>query len=90
MSDPKNRILWNRRPAAGDEAGDIDEVVIVEPEMVHIEQLDEGCWWIAIYLGDGGRFWMGNFAADAAGRMTFGQQENVGVGWDRDDTHEEA
>jgi hypothetical protein len=75
------RILWNRR---GD---DIDEIVI-ENATVHIEQMNDRCWWIGIDLPHGG-YWAGNFHADSRGRMTFSEQETWGFEWDRDDTHEQ-
>ena len=31
---------------------------------------------------------MGNFTSDRDGLMSFWQQENNGIEWDRDDTHE--
>jgi hypothetical protein len=84
-----NRILWNRRPS-GDRGvagcGDIDEIVLHDVT-VHVEQMDSGCWWIGIYREDGG-YWMGNFTSDRDGLMSFWQQENNGIEWDRDDTHE--
>ena len=85
-----DRILWNRRPTnslRGD-AGDIDEVVINNPRLVHIEQMDGRCWWIGIYMPDD-TYWMGNFIADSRGRMTFSEQENAGIEWAHDATHEE-
>lgn len=82
-----NRILWNRKPQNGRDAGDIDEIVVHRPEMVHIEQMDDRVWWIAIYL-DGDRYWMGNFTCDSRGRMSFSEQENYGLAWERDETHE--
>lgn len=30
----------------------IDEVVIKQPEMVHIEQMNDGLWWIGITVDD--------------------------------------
>ncbi len=82
-----HRILWNERDK------DIDEVVIDHPAMVHIEQIDERCWWIAIYLDDDssqGRYWMGNFRADSRGRMRFEEQDNNGVEWEQDEEHERS
>lgn len=91
MSD---RILWNRRPEhdlPGGGGGDIDEIVLHDVPLAHIEQMDDRCWWIAIYLDDGpdARYWMGNFVADSRGRMRFVEQENAGVVWDRDGSHED-
>lgn len=81
----RNRILWNVR----DE--DIDEIVITEPHLVHIEQMNSRVWWIAIYLDDSdGPYWMGNFVCDSRGHMRFTEQENNDVEWDRDDSHEES
>lgn len=80
---PHHRILWNERD------DDIDEVVIVEPQTVHVEQMSDRCWWIGIYL-DADRYWMGNFIADSRGRMRFTEQENAGVEWTAgDDCHAE-
>ncbi len=83
-----NRILWNRRPTGAiNSEGCIDEVVISNPQMVHVEQMDERCWWIGIYMPDGS-YWMGNFHCDSRGRMRFTEQENAGIDWDDDDSHE--
>lgn len=84
-----DRILWNRRPH-GQDPGDIDEIVINHPMMVHVEQLDTRCWWIGIYLNEDGeqpRRWSGHFSADSRGRMTFTEQDND-ITWDRDESHE--
>ena len=84
-----HRILWNRRPTRGmrGDNGDIDEVVISHPQTVHIEQMDGRCWWIGIYLANE-CYWMGNFVADSRGRMRFSEQENAGITWAHDATHE--
>ena len=74
-----NRILWNKR----DE--DIDEVVLHDAT-VHVEQMNDRCWWIGIYLSDD-RYWMGNFVADSRGRMRFVEQENEGIEWAEDRSH---
>ena len=79
------RILWNRRPTGAHEGGDIDELVI--EGKVHVEQMHERCWWIAVYRDDD-TYWMGNFSADSRGRMRFSEQENHGIDWDDDRTHE--
>ena len=88
-----NRILWNQRPAhdyPSGGGGDIDEIVMHDVKMVHIEQMDVRCWWIALYTDEGeGPYWMGNFTSDS-GRMRFVEQENNGVVWDRDDCHEDV
>jgi len=78
-----NRILWNKR---GD---DIDEIVLQDVRMVHVEQMDDRCWWIGIDLPDGG-YWAGNFIADSRGRMRFNEQEGWGFQWDRDDAHDDG
>lgn len=84
----KDRILWNRRPTGMTDAGDIDEVVLSGVD-VHIEQMHDRCWWIGIYdPTDPDRYWMGNFTSDSRGRMRFTEQENAGIEWTRDDTHE--
>ena len=85
-----NRILWNRRPDANWRRGDmgsIDEIVLHNVQLVHVEQMDDRCWWIGIQMPDG-TYWHGNFTADSRGRMRFTEQENNGITWDRDDTHE--
>lgn len=79
------RILWNRRPTVPTDGGDIDEIVMTGVD-VHIEQMGELSWWIGI-TGADGCYWAGNFTWNR-GRMTFWQQDNDGVEWDRDDTHE--
>lgn len=75
----KNRILWNERDV------DIDEVVLSDVAMVHVEQMDTRCWWIGVYLADGTE-WCGNFTADSRGRMRFSEQEG-NVTWDDDREH---
>jgi len=84
-----HRILWNRRPvnALHVDCGDIDEIVINNPQTVHVEQMNDRCWWIGIYMPDGS-YWMGNFVADSRGRMRFTEQENAGIEWAHDATHE--
>lgn len=84
-----DRILWNRRPTGTMEAGDIDEIVLSDVD-VHIEQMDDRCWWIGIYrdASDGDTpYWMGNFVADSRGRMRFVEQENAGIEWGDDKEH---
>ena len=73
-----NRILWNKR------GKDIDEIVLHDVERVHIEQMDDRCWWIGVYLEGVARYWMGNFVADSRGHMRFVEQENAGIEWDQD------
>lgn len=85
----RNRILWNRRPVDMRDCGDIDEIVVTEPSVVHIEQMNDRCWWIGITMPDGS-YWSGNFAATSRGVMTFGQQEDDRIAWDRDDEHKAA
>lgn len=80
-----NRILWNRRPGYDVHAGEIDEIVLHYPSMVHVEQMDDSCWYIGIDMPDG-TSWTGNFTG--RGYMTFSEQENDGIVWDADDTHE--
>lgn len=75
-----NRILWNKR------GGEIDEVVFTDPQMVHIEQMDDDCWWIGVDLADGS-YWAGYFAAADGTTMTFTQQES-NIEWDDDRTQE--
>ncbi len=76
-----NRILWNRRDH------DIDEIVLHDAKTVHVEQLDDRCWWIGITLADG--YWAGNFIADSRGRMRFAEQEGTVV-WAEDREHGEG
>ena len=81
--DQPDRILWN---SEGD--NDIDEVVLSGVD-IHIEQMTDRCWWIGIYdPNDHDRYWMGNFVSDSKGRMGFMEQENSGIEWWRNDTHE--
>lgn len=77
----KHRILWNRR------GEDIDEIVFDHPRFVHIEQMNDRCWWIGVDLPGGG-YWAGNFQATSRGKMTFSEQEGTGFEWDNDATHE--
>ena len=78
-----NRILWNVR------GEDIDEIVL-HNVTVHVEQMDDRCWWIGIYTGSesDSPYWMGNFVADSRGRMRFVEQENFGIEWEQDKSHE--
>jgi hypothetical protein len=76
-----NRILWNER------GGSIDEVVMSDC-MVHVEQMDDRCWWIGIQRADGG-YWAGNFHCDSRGRMQFTEQDMHGFEWEDDDSHDE-
>lgn len=75
-----NRILWNERDA------DIDEIVLHDVATVHVEQMDDRCWWIGITLSNGG-YWSGNFVANSRGLMRFVEQENSGVEWESDQEH---
>lgn len=79
-----DRILWNRRPD-GRDPGCIDEIVLHGVD-VHVEQMDDRCWWIGLYRDD--TYWMGNFIADSRGRMRFVEQENNRMIWARDESHE--
>ena len=78
------RILWNRRPTSVRDGGDIDEIVIHDAT-VHVEQMDDNWWWIGVTRADG-TYWFGNFTSN--GPMRFSQQENAGIEWDSDQTHE--
>lgn len=73
------RILWNVR------GEDIDEVVLRDVEMLHIEQMDDNCWWIGVSLKNGG-YWAGNFTT--RGKMRFSEQERDGFDWDEDSAHD--
>lgn len=79
-----DRILWNER-ATEAWGGDIDELVLAGVD-VHIEQMGDRCWWIGLRRGE--HYWHGNFVADSRGRMRFSQQENAGIEWQHDATHE--
>lgn len=76
-----DRILWNRRT----DDPDIDEIV-VHDATIHVEQMNDRCWWIGVYRGD--TYWMGNFHCDSRGRMRFTEQENNGIVWEEDDSHD--
>jgi hypothetical protein len=82
-----DRILWNRRPKNVSDVGDIDEIV-AHNVTVHIEQMDDRCWWIGITWPDGSS-WDGNFHATKKGEMTFGQQCHRDGGWPSDEEHEQ-
>lgn len=81
-----NRIIWNRRPSRAD-TGDIDEIVLHDVSTVHVEQMDDRCWWIGITKADGG-YWAGIFIADSRGRMRFVEQECEAITWESDKSHE--
>lgn len=89
MSQPVDRILWIERPKTEFDGGLIDEIVL-HGVTVHVEQMNDRCWWIGVYKGPGAGdpYWMGNFVTDSRGRMRFVQQEEAGIAWDRDGTHE--
>lgn len=95
-SRPARRILWNHRPdweRPSGGGGDIDELVMRDVALVHIEQMDDRCWWIALYPHgehDRAPYWMGNFVADSHGRMRFVEQENSGVEWDQERSHQDT
>jgi len=82
-----DRILWNRRPDSSSDGGDIDEIV-AHGVTIHVEQMNDRCWWIGITRPDGSS-WSGNFSANSRGVMTFSEQENEGIEWERDESHEE-
>ena len=83
MNRVRNRILWNERD------GEIDEVVFTNPEVVHIEQMSDKCWWIGVHLADG-TYWSGNFHThrQRRGFMTFTEQDSDVV-WDHDGSHDD-
>ena len=83
----RHRILWNRRPENPSDGGDIDEIVLRGVAILHVEQMDDRCWWVGATMDDGSA-WMGNLYANSRGRMGFSEQENDGVEWDIDDTHQ--
>lgn len=78
-----DRILWNRRPRDASDTGEIDEIVLRDVT-IHVEQMSDECWWIGIYRGE--HHWSGNFVSETP--MRFSQQENDGIEWERDDSHE--
>lgn len=88
---PYERILWNRRPENNRDGGDIDEIVMRNVN-IHIEQMNDGVWWIGIYRPDGEHYWMGNFhPANPRSRtkLCFSEQENHGIEWWQDKSHED-
>lgn len=81
----ENRILWNSRPDNDDTwGGDIDEIVCHDAT-VHVEQMDDNCWWIGVYGSEGQR-WSGNFNVDENGDLRFSQQDSEWK-WDLDQSH---
>ena len=87
-----DRILWNRRPEHDlpGGGGDIDEVVLHDVKLVHIEQMDDRAWWIGIHVeGDDDPYWMGNFICGRGGQMRFVEQENHGIVWHAERSHED-
>lgn len=77
-----NRILWNERDT------DIDEIVLTDVATLHVEQMDDRCWWIGVNLANGG-YWAGNFVAKSRGPMRFTEQEMTDFEWDQDAAHDE-
>ncbi|MCL2396317.1 MAG: hypothetical protein FWC87_16740 [Acidimicrobiaceae bacterium] len=77
------RILRNRRPTESDD-GCIDEIVVDNPSMVRIEQMDDDCWWIGIYLPGGAR-WSGHFISGPGGARFV--EHDSEVIWDLDECH---
>lgn len=73
------RILWNPGRQV------IDEIVLTDVALVHVEQMHSRSWWIGIDLQDG-TYWSGNFDIDTTGRMMFTEQE-TDVAWDEDEEH---
>ena len=86
-----NRILWNKRDTGAFGRGVIDEIVMHNVD-VHIEQMNDGCWWIALYdTKDPNKCWMGNFHPEnprSSTRLAFTEQDNSGIVWDQDECHE--
>ena len=84
MTEPPrsaDRILWNERDK------DIDEIVI-HNATVHVEQMSDRCWWIGVFVDGVDRYWMGNFVSDSRGHMRFVEQENAGIEWGSDRSHQ--
>lgn len=83
------RILWNYRDEPG-KRGEIDEVVLCNVD-VHIEQMNDGCWWMGFYRhADPDIYWMGNIHTKnprSRTHITFTEQENAGIEWQRDESH---
>ena len=79
----QDRILWNRGRDT------IDEIVIHDC-MVHVEQMDDNCWWIGIYKeADQDQMWTGNFYCPhhrSKTGMSFTEQD-CDIEWDRDEEH---
>lgn len=75
-----NIIAWNDDRC-------IDEIVISNPALVHIEQMDDHAWWIGIEMEDGS-YWYGNFIAIKKGLMEFTEQEDNGMEWSRQLHHD--
>lgn len=86
--DAVDRILWNKRPTEEDVGGSIDEIVVHAPEMIHIEQMNHECWWMAIYKDGVDGYWMGNFIVED-GILNFYEQDYCDFKWDKDESHEE-
>lgn len=80
----RDRILWNTRPENSSDGGDIDEIVC-HNVTVHVEQMDDDCWWIGVY-GENDKYWSGNFATDGKGRLRFSPQEDRWE-WGQDESH---
>ena len=62
----------------------IDEIVVHDC-MVHVEQMNDRCWWIGIYKGD--LRWSGNFSCYRhKDGMAFTEQD-AELPWGRDEEH---
>lgn len=79
-----NRILWNERDDDTNN-GDIDEIVLHDVACVHVEQMNNRCWWIGITCNDGTE-WSGNFYANSRGVMRFMEQDST-IEWESDQEH---
>lgn len=76
---PRRRILWNEA-----ERKTIDEFV-VHDATIHLEQMDDNCYWIGITDADGREFSVNLHTPRATIRCT---QQDCEWMWDEDATHE--
>lgn len=55
LSNPYVKKFWNNGEVRLNDDGSVDEVVVVNPVLVHVEQMDSDYWWMSIDGAQGRR-----------------------------------